>query len=151
MTKERALQKATQYRIWADKREQLLKTLETQNSLFLKSFDWTEPIKIGHHSQKRHQKMFELRNSKMEKIIELEKSIKRMREKASNLEIFANTNKGDAEKRRQQQRDANDQKIKVGDIVKTIYGMREVVKINKKTYTIKCNTSNITIDKSFIL
>lgn len=151
MTKERAKQKAIKYREWAEKKELKLREMEKQHLNFLNNFDWTEPIKIGHHSQRKHEKMFEKRESQMRKIVEMSLSISRMREKAENLDLFASRNKGDADRKRQALREDNDTKVKVGDIVKTVYGMREILKINKKTYTLKGEIKNFTLDKSFLL
>lgn len=151
MTKERAKQKAIKYREWAEKKELKLREMEKQHLNFLSNFDWTEPIKIGHHSQRKHEKMFEKRESQMRKIVEMSLSISRMREKAENLDLFASRNKGDADSKRQALRENNDTKVKVGDIVKTVYGMREILKINKKTYTLKGEIKNFTLDKSFLL
>lgn len=151
MTKERALAKSKQYREWATKKMEKAKEIYANYSAEMKDFDWTQPILKGHHSQRRHEKIYERRNSIHAKVNEMEAHAKRMFEKADNLEAFANTNKGDAERKRQAERDENDKNIKVGDMVKTIYGMKEVLKINKKTYTIKGESHNFTIDKAWII
>ena len=151
MTKDQARIKAQKYREWGNKKIAKAKEIYANYREEMKEFDWTQPILRGHHSQKRHEKVYERRNAIHEKVREMEAHGKRMLEKADNLEHFANTNKGDAEAKRQAQREANDQNIKVGDIIKTIYGMREVVKINKKTYTIKGDSMNFTMDKAWVI
>lgn len=152
MTKERAKVKAGMYLEWADKAEakskELLETFHTQ----YKDFDWTQPILIGHHSQRRHEKVFEHRDSVMRRSIELDAKAKRFREKAENLLQFANTNKGDAERKRQAKREEVDAIVKVGMYVDScMYGVGEVLKVNQKTYTMRFPSGfKTTIDKSWI-
>ena len=134
MTKERAKAKAEKYLEWAGKAEAKSKQLYDTFQSQYKDFDWTQPILRGHHSQRRHEKVYERRNSMMTKTIELDAKAKRYREKAENLFAFANRNKGDAEKRREVQRQELDKYIKVGDVIVTMYGDKEVLKVNKKTY-----------------
>jgi len=83
---------------------------------------------------------------------ELEDKAKRMREKSENLLIFANTNKGDAEAKRQIQRDLADSQIVVGSkVYDWSFGDGVVEKVNKKTYTIQFKSgSKFTRDKSYI-
>lgn len=151
MTKERARAKAEKYLEWADKADQQAQKLSNTWYAKFKDFDFTEPIKIGHHSQRRHEKVFEQRDRFFAKQIELSKKAKRFREKASNLIHFANTNKGDAEKRRETQRQELDKYIKVGDIIVTMYGDKEVLKVNKKTYTVQGSIGEtFTIQKHLI-
>lgn len=152
MTKDRARYKAVKYREWADladkKREELSKAWYAKYG----QFDWSEPIKLGHHSQRRHERVFEERDNFFRIQIELEGKAKRFREKAANLEHFANTNKGDAERKREQERQENDAVITVGSKVKDwVFGLGEVVKVNKKTYTVKwANSLVFTRDKSYV-
>jgi hypothetical protein len=84
-------------------------------------------------------------------VVELQDKAKLYRQRADNLEQFANTNKGDAERKLQAKRNESDERVKIGDLIDTvIYGLRELVKINKKTYTIKfTDGQTTTIDKSF--
>lgn len=133
MTKDRARKKAELYVKWADNAEQKSKEILATFQRDYGQFDWTEPIKRGHHSQRRHEKVFEHRDSVMRKSIELDEKAKRFREKAENLLIFANTNKGDAEKKREEKRSLFDEKYKVGD--KMFHWGHEIVitKINKKS------------------
>ena len=151
MTKERAKQKAILYREWATKRQEKQKALEENHFKWTKDFDFTEPIKIGHHSERKHRKIFEKRDNEMRAIIENEKVIKRMLEKAENLESFANTNKGDAERKRETQRELADSVFKKGDkIYDVCYRDGEILKVNTKTYTIKFASGfTTTRDKSY--
>lgn len=151
MTKDRARTKAAQYLLWADGREKKLAAMRENFNRDYGSFDWTEPIKIGHHSERRHRKIFERRDSFFRTTIDLEASIKRMREKAENLLIFANTNKGDAAKRHQERRDAISKILEVGQEIPTLYGMAKVLKINTKTVRVQTGSGWITlIDKSLL-
>lgn len=60
--------------------------------------------------------------------------------------------KGDAAAKRQAKRDLNDTLVTVGSYINTyIYGKATILKINKKTYKVKCDNGAIGIvDKSFI-
>jgi len=152
MTKDRARIKSEQYIKWAILNENKAKDLQTNWYRDYGQFDWTEPIKRGHHSQRRHEKVFEKRASFHTKMKELEDKAKRMREKSENLLIFANTNKGDAEAKRQIQRDLADSQIVVGSkVYDWCFGDGVVEKVNKKTYTIQFKSgSKFTRDKSYI-
>lgn len=141
MTKDRARIKAAQFTAWADAREAKIKLAEENFSRTFGSFDWTEPIKIGHHSERRHRKVFERRDNHFRSIIESEKIVKRMREKAENLLSFANRNKGDAERKREVKRAVVISGIKNGSRVTSpfFWGKEfDVVKLNLKTAKIKC-------------
>lgn len=151
MTKERAKAKAEKYLEWATKAEAKSKEIYANWTAQHKDFDWTQPILRGHHSQRRHEKVFERRNSMHSKVRELDEKAKRFREKADNLLRFANTNKGDAERRREKVREELDKIVKVGDIIITMYGDKEVLKINKKTYTVQGSTGTFTVPKHLLL
>lgn len=150
MTKERARQKAAKYLEWAEKAEKKSKETYDAFQAVYKDFDWTQPILLGHHSQKRHQRVYEKRNSMHEKVRELDEKAKRFREKADNLLRFANTNKGDAERRREKIREELDKVVKVGDIIITMYGEKEVLKINKKSYTVQGSVGTFTVPKHLL-
>ena len=152
MTKDKARIKANKYLEWAEKAEQKSKDIYASFQKDYGQFDWTEPIKIGHHSQRKHEKVFERRNSVMKKTFELEQKAKRFREKADNLTRFANTNKGDAENKRQAERDLADTLFSVGsEVVDWVMGKGIIKRVNKKTYTIEFQSGwTTTRDKSFI-
>jgi hypothetical protein len=150
MTKERALQKSKQYREWGQKNLDKAKEIYSKYCEEMKDFDWTQPILRGHHSQRRHEKIYERRNSIHEKVNELEAKGKRMLEKAENLERFANTHKGDAEKKREEKRKELDEILSVGDTIYTMYGAKEILKVNKKTYTIQVSAGTFTYPKHFV-
>jgi len=152
MTKDRARYKAAKYREWAAKAS--AKSVEVHQQLRedYKHFDFTQPILVGHHSERRHRADRERYNNKMQLVFDLENKAKVFLDRAANLEQFANTNKGDAERRREAERQANDKFIKVGSkVIDWIFGQGEVIKVNKKTYTIRWPSGSVfTRDKSFI-
>jgi len=92
MTKDRARIKSAQYIEWAQKAEVKSKEIYANWYAQYKDFDWTQPILRGHHSQRRHEKVYERKNAIHLKVKELDDKAKRFREKAENLLIFANTN-----------------------------------------------------------
>lgn len=152
MTKDRAKVKAVQYLEWAEKAETKSKNIKTSFNSTYKNFDWTQPILLGHHSQRRHEKMYEYRNTVYRNINGLDVKAKRFREKADNLLAFANRNKGDAEAKRQEKRLVADSQISVGSqVYDWCFGYATVERVNKKTYTIRlASGSKFTRDKSFI-
>ena len=86
--------------------------------------------------------------ARQEKAFELLNAAKAHREKASNLEAMASRNAGDAERAREEIRTATN--WAVGDLANSIhYGVREVVRVNKKTLTLKCAMGNFTTDKAW--
>lgn len=78
-----------------------------------------------------------------------QKKAERLRQRAANLEQLANTNKGDAARRRVQRADAiksSHKGLKKGDTIEgVLYGRREVVKVNAKSVTVKGDMGNFTI------
>lgn len=152
MTKERARIKAALYLKWAEAAESKARAIQEQFEKDYKDFDWTEPIKIGHHSQRRHQRVFEKRNRVMRSIMDLEAKAKSHRSKSANLTEFANRNKGDAERKREEIRQKLDAEIKIGQVVDTVlYGFGSIVKINKKTCLVRTINGNhqILVQKHF--
>jgi hypothetical protein len=152
MTKDRARYKAVKYREWSEKAAVKSAELHKQLQEDYKHFDFTQPILVGHHSERRHRADRERYNNKMQQIFDLDNKAKEFLERAANLEQFANTNKGDAERKRDEKRQANDALIRVGSkIFDVVYREGEVLKVNKKTYTVKWATGSVfTRDKSFV-
>ena len=70
------------------------------------------------------------------------------RAKASNLDAMASRSAGDAEKAHQAARDAISITVQPGSLVSSVYGVREVLKVNAKTLRLKGNLGPIIIDKS---
>lgn len=75
-----------------------------------------------------------------------------MREQAEYLEKTGAVVKGDAERKRQAERDARDKIFTVGSVVVDwSYGRGVIAKVNKKTYTIRFDSEfTATRDKSYI-
>lgn len=96
---------------------------------------WTEPIKIGHHSEHRHRRLRERLQNKMRKQSEL-------LGEASGLRAEARPQKariaGDAERQRERKREQLDQAIGVGSrVVDFSFGPGTVVRVNRKSYTVE--------------
>ena len=88
-------------------------------------------------------------NAQTEQSFKLQEKAAQQRTRASNLERMANTNKGDAAKGRAQKADAvkaSHKGLKKGDTIEgTLFGKREVVKVNAKSVTVKGGIKNFTI------
>lgn len=158
MNKEYARQKAQKRLEWAKIAEKKAEKLQYEINIFMEHHDFTEPIKLGHHSQRKHEKLFEKRDSMMRKLIELDNKAKEHRTKAENLLIFANRNKGDAEKRHAEQRELADKQYSAGSpIYDPCYGNGIIQKVNKKTFTIEFKNTKAgdsfatTRDKSYFI
>lgn len=139
----KADKKADKYNEWAEKRE---KQAEAQLNRY-------PEIRgdIAFCTQPGHIPFRARMNRADDRAFESLNKAKEMRDKAESLSHVRV--KGDAEKKHQAERDANDAKFKVGDIVKSwIVGACTILKINKKTYTVQVASSNraLTQDKSFI-
>lgn len=93
-------------------------------------------------------------NAQTERSFRLQEKAAQQKSRAANLERMANTNKGDAAKGRAQKAaavKASHTGLKKGDQIEgTLYGMREVVKVNAKSVTVKGGVKNFTIPWEFI-
>lgn len=142
---ERADRKADRYEGWAKKREE--KAVAQLNSNPEMRHDWafiTQPghiparVRMNRRDDKAHESLHVARG---------------MRDKAQSLRKVRVA--GDAEAKRQAQRDSIRSKLQVGMTVDTgIYGTGVVDKINRKTATIKntgtSRTYKTTVDLSFL-
>lgn len=129
------------------------KSEQVYNSLPQGSNDFafiTQPILVGHHSEKAHRNLRARIANKMDKSMELYNEAEQARERANNL--FDARVKGDAAARRQAERDYLDQFVKIGmHVAEYSCGGGIVTKINKKTYTIQFDRGfTSTVDKSYI-
>ena len=99
--------------------------------------DWqfvTQPILVGHHSEKRHRNLKRKISNKMDKIQELRNEAKELMEKTGRKARV----KGDAERARQKKREELDKVIVKGSkVVDFAFGLGVVTRVNKKTYTIQ--------------
>ncbi|KAF2989307.1 DUF3560 domain-containing protein (plasmid) [Methylocystis sp. MJC1] len=109
-----------------------------------------EPVKLGHHSARRHRKLIERADKAFmnagQALAEAE-SLRRSAETLAPVRV-----KGDAETRRQIERYANAAAIGVGDTIKDpIFGEGVVVSANPKTFTVNYTGRGFsqTIDKSW--
>jgi len=135
--------KADKYDEWASKREQ--KANQQLNSYPEIRHD------IAFNTQPGHIPFRERMNNADDRAYKSLRIAEKFRDKAENLRKVRV--KGDAAKRTQAERDKNDEWVKVGMKVHSwIVGECEIVKINKKTYTVKSGKTGNTFteDKSFI-
>lgn len=154
MTKDRARFKAAKYIEWAEIAEKKARQIIVEFNSHPGANDWnywTQPIHSNARGRAFANQRERLRN-KIGKSNELSEKAKRFREKAENLLRFANTNKGDAERNRDLRRADNDELIGVGtEIYDFAYREGIVIKVNKKTYTIRWASGGIfTRDKSYV-
>jgi len=130
--------KADKYDEWAHKRE--IKANQKLNSYPEIRHDWafiTQPGRIP---------LRDRMNRGDEDAIKSLRVAQYMREKAENLRHV--TVKGDAERTHQARRDFMTENVKVGDKVMWLHTKElEVLKINKKTFTLKGDFGNFTADK----
>lgn len=155
MTKERARAKAHKRREWATLAEAKADAIDKGLNADPRYTDfafWSEPIKIGHHSEGKHRRARAGFESKMQKSMELRNLAKSHREKADNLESFANRNAGDAEAKRQEKRAEADELFDVGSpVVDWCFGQGIIERVNKNTYSIRFASGyKCARDKSFI-
>lgn len=96
---------------------------------------WTQPILIGHHSEKSHRRLRDRLSASMTKSVQYTHEAQELRTAAAPAKARI---AGDAEQRRQQERDALDKLVKVGTRVMDFsFGEGTVVRIHKKSYTVK--------------
>lgn len=94
-----------------------------------------EPVKIGHHSQRRHEKL--IKRARDAFFAEGEERVKAqdLRRKADWLAPVLV--KGDTERKRQEKRDAATAAIAIGDTVSDpMFGVGVVLRVNTKTFTV---------------
>jgi hypothetical protein len=111
----------------------------------------TQPILVGHHSERSHRNLKDRINRKMDRQHELYNEIEELKRKIENASNGARV-KGDTERERDLKRADNDLLITVGSsIYDPVFREGVVIRVNKKTYTIKFNTGFVTPrDKSYI-
>lgn len=95
-----------------------------------------EPVKMGHHSQRRHEKLLDRFDNAMRKSAEESKKAEKLRRRADWM-MDAQV-KGDAAARRQERIAKADAAISVGDLVDTChFGRATVLRCNKVTFTVR--------------
>lgn len=148
---EAADRKAARLEGWAASAEKKADALKVANEPYSSWEFITEPIKIGHHSESRHRRLRERISQRMDKEMELRNRAAELRRRAASLRSGVRV-AGDAEHRRQLEREANDTLFRVGSKVRDlIFGPAEIVKVNKKSYTLLFESGwKCARDKSFI-
>jgi len=113
---------------------------------------WTQPILVGHHSERSHRKLRDRLGAKMDRAMQLRREARELRERADSAEKSGARIAGDAERKRQEERDTLDEQISVGATVFDFaFGKGTVVRVNKKTYSIRFESgSTYARDKSFV-
>lgn len=148
---ERAQKRAARRIAWAESNEKKSEQIYNEVTKMSGLIPFGQPILVGHHSEKRHRRMLDKIHNKIGKEIEYDKKAKYHKQKAENILLFSTRVRGDAEREREIKRKEMDEKIKVGQVVCDFaYGAGEVMKINKKTYTLKFKTFTTTRDKTYI-
>jgi hypothetical protein len=148
---EKAKKRAERSLKWAESHEKKSETLGKQTTELMSLIPLGQPILVGHHSERKARADHERINNKFRQQFEHDNAAKYHREKAENILLFSTRVRGDAEREREMKRKEMDEKIKVGQVVYDFaYGAAEVLKINKKTYTLKFKTFTTTRDKIFV-
>ena len=95
---------------------------------------WTQPILIGHHSEKSHRTLRDRLSAFMTKSVQYSKAADELR--AAAAPVMARIAR-EAERRRQQERDTLDRIVKIGTRVTDFcFGEGTVVRVHKKSYTV---------------
>lgn len=136
--KDRWADRAERRAAWADAAEAKAAALEANHCT-----DWAFISQPGHLPARARQ------IAQKERAMELRARAAAHREKAANLNALASRQKGDAESQRQTVRDAMDA-VKAGDtVLTTLYGPRQVVRVNKKTFSVRDSFGGtMTVDKA---
>lgn len=135
---EKTEKKAARYEEWAEKRE--VKANSQLNSYSEIRHDWAFITQPGHIPFRDRM------NKADDRALESLKVAEGMRDKAESLRHV--TVKGDAERKHQAKRDFMTANVKVGDSVLWLHTkVLEVVKVNKKTFTLRGDVGTFTVDK----
>lgn len=150
--------KIQKWRAGAERRAEKYQSIEKQLEPYNDWAFWTEPVKYDHHSGKRHHRLRERLQAKMQVQHNLWKEATELTEKADHAERAGVRIAGDAERRREEQRASLDKKIGVGSRVRSLsFGLGTVLKVHKKSYTIQWDASNAgtgswkcSVDKTYV-
>lgn len=149
---ERANRKAARLRLWADSAEKKADKERAKHSGYSGDYAFvTQPLLVGHHSYNRMKNLRDRISRQMDKEMEYRRTAQSYRERAERIEAGVRV-AGDAERARQTQREQMDTLVQVGARVRdAVFGEAEIVRINKKTYTLKFSSGwKCARDKSFI-
>jgi Domain of unknown function (DUF3560) len=150
---ERAQRRAGRRMKWAESAEKKAEQARATADNLASVIPFGQPILVGHHSERRDRTYRNQidRNYRKESG-ELSKA-EYHKQKAENILKYGSRVAGDAERAREAKREAADQSITVGSIVKdAVFGQGEVLKVNKKTYTVRFSpTLTCARDKSYFI
>lgn len=134
----RAERRAARRLEWAEGREMKANQAGEQARSMASVIPFGQPILIGHHSERRDRAYRGRIHSKLGQEQEHLQIADYHRQKASNILAFGTRVRGDAERAREEKRQEQDALIMVGATISDFaFGRGIVVKVNKKTYTIK--------------
>jgi hypothetical protein len=109
-----------------------------------------QPILVGHHSQRRHERDIERMRRLSDKACEALHDGERLKRYADRLEATARI-AGDAQEMHEKHAEMIRKTVKVGDIVQAcVYGNLPVTKINRKTLQVEGKFGKITVDLSLV-
>ena len=138
--KSARLRRADRLESQAATRERDAKAARARHRPYTSDYSFiTQPILVGHHSQKRHEKLWDridsARDAEMRNAVEAEK----LKNRAEHLRAVDLPRKGDAEAKYQARREAAEaQGIRKNSIIKcAMYGQGKVTKVNALTYTVR--------------
>ena len=135
---ERAQRKADRRIAWAESREKKAETAGKIAESLGSVIPFGQPILVGHHSERGHRRLIERIQVASRNESEHFEMAEKHRQKANNILKYQTRVAGDAERARQIEREKLDQVISVGSrVTDFIFGSGVVVKVNRKTYTIK--------------
>jgi hypothetical protein len=111
-----------------------------------------EPVKRGHHSQRRHEKLIARAQKSFQDEGQARHDAAELRARAHRLRAGCAQVAGDAAARDQAARDAADRVITVASVIRhVVYGEGIVVRVNKKTYSITWSRgSEFPVDKGSV-
>jgi hypothetical protein len=145
--------KIERLRKWSASHERQSAALQDANKPYMD--DWafvTQPILVGHHSERSHRRLRDRIARRMDKSVEHWKRAEELKKTADWLAMTGARVKGDAERKREEQRKAMDALIAIGSkIYDFVYRGGVVTRVNKKTYSITFASGlKCTRDKSFV-
>lgn len=148
----KADRKAERLERWAESRERTADELDKQVKPFVSDWSFvTQPI-TNNSGGRSFARFREKITAKIDRMFELCNEADELRERAESIRSNVIV-KGDAERKRQATRDANDKIVKVGSRVFSYsFGDGEVVKVNKISYSVKIDRldSVLNVDKCYV-
>ena len=138
---QKASRKAERLLLWAEKRETKSDELLHKHDRYTTDYSFvTQPILVGHHSEKRHRKLLNRIHTDIDNGYNLQDEAHNLRERAERLTTGVRV-KGDAAKAQAEKTAYIRSRIKVGDRVQCwITGWGVIEKINQKTYKTEGST-----------